>query len=96
MQRIAKLTVWIILQILSLGSDQQKNNKQIKVCFYSLLRVYFKYFYTTTTTTSWTDVSNKTRTIPQIISVDEYNKVINKVNNTIVLFSAGIYRLLSL
>ncbi len=42
--------------------------------FLELLKAYFKYFYTTAKTTSWTNkVSNKTRTITQITSVDEYS-----------------------
>ncbi len=88
-QRITKLTVRIIsVQILSDGldhfSDQQKTNKT-KFAFHLLLKAYFKYFYTTAKTTSWTNkVSNKTRTVTQITSVDEYNIVTNKVSNTII------------
>ncbi len=77
-QQITKLTVRMILWILSHGSDnfsdQQKTTNKKKFAFHLLLKVYFKYFYTTARTTSWTNkVSNKTRTITQITSVDKYN-----------------------
>ncbi len=65
----------IILRSLSDGShflDQQKTNK---TAFHLLLKAYFKYFYTTAKTTNWT---NKTRTITQITSMDEYNKLLTK------------------
>ncbi len=56
-QRITKLTVRIILQILSHGSDnfsdQQKNNNN-KFAFHLLLKWAFKYFYTPAETTSLT------------------------------------------
>ncbi len=71
MQRIKKLTVRIILRILSHGSDNFLD-QQKKFAFNILLKVYFKYFYIPAeATVLTTKVSNTTRTIAQVTSIDE-------------------------
>ena len=53
----------------------------------NLLKDYFKNFYTTAKTSSSTNkVSNKTRTITQIISIDEYNKTQLQIKSVTVAF----------
>ncbi len=60
-----KLTVSIILRILSRGLEK-------KCAFHWLQKAYIKYSYTPAETTSLTNnVSNKTRPITQITSIDE-------------------------